>query len=184
LLDTVLASGCLAIRGQTVDLGELQLIGAPPGADGVRFLLAPRGYVLDSILAKAAVAAGTELRERVTVDDVLFDDHRVAEIRGHARGAAEVTEHTPIVIGADGHHSTVTKAVGAPKLEDRGTRCCGYYSYFSGVPTEHLERYSRAGRFLVAIPTNDELTVVLIEWPRDEFHGVRADIEGSFRKAL
>ena len=184
LLDAVLETNCPPIRAQTVDLGDGPLSGAPPGTDGVRFLLAPRRYLLDTILVEAAVAAGAELREHFTVDDVLFEDGRVTGIRGRARGGVEVTERARIVIGADGRNSTLARAVDAPAEIDRGTLCCGYYSYFSGVPVEHLELYPRPGRFLAAIPTNDAAAAVLVEWPREEFHAVRADIEGSFFDAL
>jgi 2-polyprenyl-6-methoxyphenol hydroxylase-like FAD-dependent oxidoreductase len=36
----------------------------------------------------------------------------------------------------------------------------------------------------VAFPTNDNLVCNLIEWPKEDFPAVRADIEGQFLKAL
>jgi flavin-dependent dehydrogenase len=184
LLDAVLASNCPAINTQQIDFGPLTLVGASPGVDGVRYLVAPRRYVLDDILVKAAVETGAELRENFTVDDVLVEDGVVAGIRGRSRGGETVTERARIVIGADGRHSTIAKAVGAETVVDRGTFCCGYYSYFSGVPCERIELYLRPNRFIIAFPTNHDLTLVFTEWPRDEFHAFRADIEGNFHKTL
>ena len=184
LLDAVLASNCPPIYGQRLDLGPFTLEGAPPGIDDVDFIIAPRRYVLDTILVEAAVAAGAELREHFTVDELLFEDGRVTGIRGHARGGASVTERARIVIGADGRRSFVAQAVGAPVTIDRGTLCCGYYSYFSDVPCEQVELYPRPGRSTIAFPTNDGLTVILVEWPRAEFHAFRADIETNFLKTL
>jgi 2-polyprenyl-6-methoxyphenol hydroxylase-like FAD-dependent oxidoreductase len=184
LLDTVLATNCPPIHSQTLDLGELRLSGSPPGSGDIRFLVAPRRYLLDTILVEAATAAGAELRERFTVDEVLFEDGRATGIRGHAQGGVGVTEHARIVIGADGRNSTVAKAVGARTTIDRGPLCCGYYSYFSDAPSDQLELYPRTGRFMAVIPTNDDLTAVLVEWPREEFQAVRSDIEGNFFESL
>ena len=184
LLDAVLASNCPPIHALQLDLGPFALTGAVSGIDPDRFILAPRRYVLDTLLVEAAVAAGAELREHFTVEEVLFEDGRVAGIRGHERSGATVTERARIVIGADGRHSTIAKAVGAPTVVDRGTFCCGYYSYFSGVPVEQVELYPRPGRFAITFPTNDGLAVVFALWPREEFHAVRADIEGSFFETL
>lgn len=36
----------------------------------------------------------------------------------------------------------------------------------------------------MAFPTNDGLVCTFCEWPREEFHSVRADIEGHFLKKL
>jgi 2-polyprenyl-6-methoxyphenol hydroxylase-like FAD-dependent oxidoreductase len=126
LLDTVLASNCPPFRTQLLDLGPFALRGAAPGIGGVDFILAPRRTVLDAILVQAAVVAGAEFRERFTVDELVFDDGQVVGIRGHTHGGASVTEYARIVIGADGRHSAVAKAVDAPMTVDRGALCCGY----------------------------------------------------------
>lgn len=184
LLDAVLASNCPPIPAQQLDFGPLVLKGTSPGVDGVRFLVAPRRYVLDEILVRAAVDAGAELREDFTVDDVVVEDGVVVGVRGHGRGGARITERARIVVGADGRHSTIAKAVGAQTTVDRGTFCCAYYSYFSGLDVENVELYLRPNRFAIVFPTNDDKAVVMVEWPRDEFHAFRADIEGNFYATL
>ena len=184
LLDSVLASNCPPIHTQQIDFGPFALTGSSPGIDGVQLLVAPRRRVLDTLLVEAAVAAGAELREHFTVDEVLFEDGVVTGIRGHERGGREVTEHARIVIGADGRHSTVARAVDASTVVDRGTFCCCYYSYFSGMARDQITLYPRPGRFMIDFPTNDGLTVVLVEWPREKFHAFREDIEGNFLKTL
>lgn len=184
LLDAVLASNCPPIPAQQLDFGPLVLKGTSPGVDGVRFLVAPRRYVLDEILVRAAVDAGAELREDFTVDDVAVEDGVVVGVRGHGRGGARITERARIVVGADGRHSTIAKAVGAQTTVDRGAFCCAYYSYFSGLDAENVELYLRPNRFAIVFPTNDDKAVVMVEWPRDEFHAFRADIEGNFYATL
>jgi 2-polyprenyl-6-methoxyphenol hydroxylase-like FAD-dependent oxidoreductase len=84
------------------------------------------------------------------------------------------------VIGADGLHSTVAEAVDAPSYDTKPSLTCMYYSYWSGVPMDEALMCSRPGRMVIAFPTNDHLTLVVILWPRAEFHSVRSDIEGQF----
>jgi 2-polyprenyl-6-methoxyphenol hydroxylase-like FAD-dependent oxidoreductase len=184
LLDQVLASNCPPFRTHMLDVGPFTLTGTPAGVGEVDFLLAPRRRILDALLVEAAVVAGAEVRERFTVEGLVIDDGRVTGVRGHVPGGATVTEHATIVIGADGRHSQVAKAVNAPYIVDRGAFCCGYYSYFSDVPCDSIELYPRPGRMLVAFPTNDNATLVFVLWPRDEFQTVRADIEGHFMRSL
>jgi flavin-dependent dehydrogenase len=184
LLDRVATSGCPPIRNYSVDLGDFPLTGTPAPVDGVAEHYAPRRTVLDALLVEAAVAAGVELRTGFTVQDLVWDGERVTGIRGQARGGRVVTEAARIVIGADGMHSVVARAVDAPVYQAEPSLACYYYSYWSGVPVAGLEVYWRAGRLLMPFLTNDGLTCIPIAWPHRAFQEVRADIERHFRAAL
>jgi 2-polyprenyl-6-methoxyphenol hydroxylase-like FAD-dependent oxidoreductase len=87
------------------------------------------------------------------------------------------------VIGADGMHSVLARAVGAPTYNERPPLACYYYSYFSGMPPV-TALYPRAGYTAVTFPTNDGLTVVVVGWPHARFHEVRADIQRHFYAGL
>src|SRR5215208_7853540 len=95
-----------------------------------------------------------------------------------------VAEHARVVVGADGARSFVARSVQAPAYDTRPGRTVCYYSYWSGIPTDGVEMYARAGRFLFALPTNDGLTLVGAVWPVSEFESVRADLEGSLLGTL
>src|SRR5512132_276313 len=112
LLDRLVATGCPPIDTYTFDFGPLTLSGSPRPIDGVSVAYCPRRTVLDKLLVDAAVEAGAELREGFTVEEVLTSGGAVTGIRGHGRNGASVTERARIVIGADGRHSLVAKAVG------------------------------------------------------------------------
>lgn len=184
LLDTVIASGCPPVREQRLDVGPFTLVGTPPPIDGIDAAYAPRRTILDQILVEAAAAAGVEVRERFSVQELITDDDRVTGIRGHTVGGATVTEHARIVIGADGLHSLVARSVEAPIYNATPALACAYYSYWSDVPVDGAALYPRPERMIITAPTNDGQTIVISYWPRSAFHEVRADIEGHFKNAL
>jgi flavin-dependent dehydrogenase len=183
LLDQVRNSNCPPARQLSFDIGPFALVGTPPAAEGITEAYAPRRAVLDQILVDAAIAAGAELRERFTVDELLSDEGRVTGIRGRV-GGATLTERARIVIGADGLHSLVARRVQAPAYYAHPARTCAYYTYWNDVPLSGAELYPRPGRMIIAGPTNDGQAIVIVYWPRNQFRRVRADIEGSFLEAL
>jgi 2-polyprenyl-6-methoxyphenol hydroxylase-like FAD-dependent oxidoreductase len=184
LLDRVVATGCPAIHTYAFDFGPFTLTGSP-GADRSEVAYAPRRTVLDKILVDAASAAGVEVREAFTVEDLLRDGDRVAGIRGHGRGGATVAERAPVVVGADGLHSLVARAVAAERYREKAPLLVAYYAYWSGLPMEgRFEVYTRPYRAFGAWPTNDGLTLVIAGWPYAEFEANKADIEGNFQAVI
>ena len=167
----------LLVRLRTAD--DLRIAATDRG-DRPRLL--PRRTVLDQLLVDAAVEAGAELREAFTVDEILADDGTVTGIRGHAKGGATVTERAGVVIGADGKHSLVAKAVKPEQYHERRSHLAMYYAYWSGLPTAGFDTTIRAEhrRGWAAVSTHDDLTVVPFGWPVEEFKQNRKDIEGNF----
>jgi 2-polyprenyl-6-methoxyphenol hydroxylase-like FAD-dependent oxidoreductase len=184
LLDRIIATGCPAIHTYAFDFGPFTLTGAP-GTDRRDVAYAPRRTVLDKILVDAASAAGAEVREGFTVEEVVCDGTRVAGIRGRGRGGATVTERARVVVGADGLHSLVARAVDAERYREKAPLLTAYYSYWSGLPMGgRFEVYSRPYRAFAAWPTNDDLTLIIGGWPYAEFESNKADIEGNVLKVI
>jgi 2-polyprenyl-6-methoxyphenol hydroxylase-like FAD-dependent oxidoreductase len=185
LLDRLMATGCPPMTTYTFDFGPVTISGSLRPADGVvSTAYCPRRTVLDYLLVEAAVAAGVELRERFRVDEVLTENGRATGIRGHGAGGATVTEQAQVVIGADGRHSVVAKAVQAPRYHERPTIAVGYYAYWSGLPTEGFQAYVRPSRGFAAAETHDGLTMVVMNWPAAGFDANRRDIEGTFARGF
>lgn len=182
LLEDLEATGCPPIETYSFDFGPLTISGSPQPVDGIDHAYCPRRTVLDQLLVDAAVEAGAELREGFTVDELLDDDGTVTGIRGHARGGAAATERAPVVIGADGRHSLVAKAVGAEAYDERPSHLAMYYAYWSDLPAEGFDTTIRTEhrRGWAAAKTHDELTVVPFGWPVEEFKANRGDVEGNF----
>jgi flavin-dependent dehydrogenase len=180
LLDRLIATGCPPSRSLVFDVGAFALAGAPPPSDGVAEGYAPRRTVLDSLLMEAAAEAGAELRTGFPVDELVFENGAVVGIR-----SGTTVERARVVIGADGRNSFVARAVQAPEYDTRPGLACAYYTYWGGVEGGDVELYPREGRMVMGgARTNDGLNIVIVFWPRDEFHAVRADVERSFHDAL
>lgn len=144
----------------------------------------PRRTVLDALLLDAAKKAGAEVREGFSVSEVLVEDGRVVGVRGRGADGVEVEEHARVVVGADGKHSRVARAVEAEEYATVPARTCGYYAYFSGTGIAETVLAQSEGQCVLAFPTHDQLTCVAVQWPVAEFATVRADIEGRFALAL
>jgi 2-polyprenyl-6-methoxyphenol hydroxylase-like FAD-dependent oxidoreductase len=171
-------------RRMSFDVGPFALRGAVLDANAGRGGFCPRRKVLDSLLLNAAAASGAETREAFTVESLLFEGDTVVGIRGRGRGGSAVEERARIVVGADGVHSFVAKQVRAPEYDPRPIIACGYYSYFSNVAQTDIELYVREHRAFGAVPTNDGLHLVMVNWPTGEFAAVRSDVEGYVQRAL
>jgi 2-polyprenyl-6-methoxyphenol hydroxylase-like FAD-dependent oxidoreductase len=183
LLERLVATGCPPIDTYAFDFGPFTISGAP-GTEEAPVAYGPRRTVLDSLLVEAASQAGAEVREGFTVEEVVIDDGRVTGIRGRGDGQA-VTEHAKVVIGADGRHSLVVRAVGPEQYHQKPQLLCGYYTYWSGLPMDgRFETYIRPDRGFAAWPTNDDLTLVIGGWPFAEFEANKRDIEGNYLKML
>ncbi len=184
LLDRLVATGCPAIHTYAFDMGPFVIAGAP-GTEAEPVSYAPRRTVLDKLLVDAASESGAEVREGFAVEEVLIQDGRVTGIRGRGEGGRSVTEHAQVVVGADGLHSLVARAVGPEPYNERPPLMAGYYTYWSGLPMDgRFEAYDRGDRNWAAWPTHDGMTLVIVGWPAAQFDANKRDIEGNYLAAL
>jgi flavin-dependent dehydrogenase len=186
VLERLEASGCPTIDSYSFDFGPVTIAGSPRPIDGIAHGYCPRRTILDQILVDAAAEAGVEVREAFAVDEVLAHDGTVTGVRGHAKGAQAVTERAPVVVGADGRHSVVAKAVRPQEYNDRRSHLAMYYAYWSDLPVAGFNTFIRTEdrRGWAAARTHDGLTVLPFGWPVEEFRANRSDIEGNFLAAL
>jgi len=174
LLDAVLASGAPAIRQVT-----FHALGEPVSRTikhkaGVGFLVAPRRYVLDTILAAAAGRVGADVRHGVTVTGVQRDRRgRVAGVYGHDRGGAPIEIGARYVIGADGLHSRVAHSVGAAINEARPAGGAIQYAYYAGIRWTGMEFFVAERSFAGVFPTHHGQACIWVCTPAADARAVR-----------
>jgi flavin-dependent dehydrogenase len=184
LLDRLTATGCPPVHTYTFDFGPVTITGSP-GTPASPVAYAPRRTVLDKLLVDAAARAGVEVRENFSVDEVVVEDDRVVGIRGRHRGGARNTERARVVVGADGIHSAVARAVDAPRYREKPALLCGYYAYWSELPMHgRFDTVVRPNRGFAAVATNDDLTLVISGWPYGELAANKADLDGSYLRSF
>ena len=157
LFDSVLATNVTNPKSFGLRIGEMELGDAIPVADDAPGTTSPRRTVLDKLLVDAAQEEGAELREGITVKELITEDGRVVGIRGHDGDNRPIEERAAIVIGADGVHSFVAKTVGADEYDTRPSRGSGAYAYWSGTSLDLPNLAFSTGHFGFSFPTNDGL---------------------------
>ena len=158
LLDDVLDSGAPPVRSvlfRRYDEGAPEPLRLPvKDKAGVDMMLAPRRYVLDAILADAAVRAGATLLTGTTVTDVVRDGRRVTGVLARTPDGTYRQLTARLVIGADGVRSRMASLFGAPvraAYEPSGT--C-HYTYVGGVDWDGFEFHLGPEAFAGVFPTH------------------------------
>jgi len=187
LADQLAASGCPPIHRYRYDFGPFAIAGAPlPDPSGVAVAYSPRRTVLDKMLVDAAAKAGVEVRENVSVQELIIEDGQVAGLRGREtrNGRTVMSERASLLVGADGRHSMVAEAVRSGRYRERPAGNIAYYAYWSGLPASEFHVHLTPGRAVGMMPTHDGLTMVLVAAQIADMSDFRADIEGNYLAEL
>jgi flavin-dependent dehydrogenase len=174
LLQRVLDSGAPAIRQVTFTTPDASVTRPIKDKAGVDLLLAPRRYILDTIVAEASAEAGVDVRLGVTVTGVRLDDAgRATGVYGHDRTGAPMEVEARFVVGADGLGSRVARSVGAEVTEDRGDTGAAQYAYYTGLPWSGIELIVAERALTGVFPTHDGQACIWICSPSADAHEAR-----------
>jgi flavin-dependent dehydrogenase len=169
LLEEVLDSGAPAIRQATFNAAGESVTRTIKHKAGVDLVVAPRRYVLDTILASAAQRAGAQLRPGVTVTGLRRDRRgRVAGVSG-----PPIELGARWVVGADGLRSRVARQVGAAITQLRPTGGAAQYAYYAGIPWTGLEFFVAPRSFAGVFPTHHGQACIWVCTPAADAHAVR-----------
>jgi flavin-dependent dehydrogenase len=174
LLNDVLDSGTPAIRQVTFNAAGASVTRTIKDKAGVDFLVAPRRYVLDTILATAAEHAGAEVRSGVTVTGLQRDGRgRVVGVDGRDRSGAMVELGARFVVGADGLRSRVAELVGAAINEAGRAGGATQYAYYAGGRWVGFEFFVAERSFAGVFPTHDGQACIWVCTPSADAKAVR-----------
>jgi flavin-dependent dehydrogenase len=174
LLDEVLDSGAPAIRQVTFNAGGESVRQTIKHKAGVDLVVAPRRYVLDTLLATAAQRAGAQVRPGVTVTGLRRDGRgRVRGVSGHDRAGAPVELGARWVVGADGLRSRVARSVGAALTETGRAGGAAQYAYYEGVPWAGIEFFVAERFFAGVFPTHHGQACIFVCTPAADAGAVR-----------
>ncbi|HEV8165031.1 MAG TPA: FAD-dependent monooxygenase [Actinomycetota bacterium] len=174
LLDEVLASGTPAIRQVTFNAAGESTSRTIKDKAGVDLLVAPRRYVLDTLLATAAEHAGAKVHTGITVTGLQRDGRgRVVGVDGHDRASARIQIGARYVIGADGLRSRVAGLVGAVVNEAGQAGGAAQYTYYAGIPWSGIEFFVAERSFAGVFPTHDGQACIWVCNPAADARAVR-----------
>jgi flavin-dependent dehydrogenase len=156
LLDEIVHAGTPAVKRTTLRYGEDTAVITVKPSHGVDALYAPHPNVLDPLLLRAAREAGAEVRDDVSVDDLLTSNGRVVGVRAHTFDGTAVDLSAGLVIGADGVRSTVARLAGASYSRAGDHVAAMTYGYWSNLATDGFEWVFRPNACAGLIPTNDD----------------------------
>jgi 2-polyprenyl-6-methoxyphenol hydroxylase-like FAD-dependent oxidoreductase len=184
-LEKVRATGADCVRQIDFRQDEFEIRTAFPTRPGdTGGFMSVRRFVLDPILADAAVEAGAELMMATNVTGLVHRDGRVSGVRV-AAGGAERELSSRLVVGADGRNSTIAKLTGARKYHVVPSERFAYWGFFEGAdpgPNPAMVFHVWDGRVVIACPADGGLYQVILVPDNCFLPDFRADLEGAFRE--
>jgi len=162
-----------------IDLAREPEEGAPPA-----YVCAPRRTLLDAMLVDAARDAGATVLEGTRVVELRWDGGRVC---GFVATSEDGTTHevaARVVVGADGLHSMVSKAVGADVLFESPDTTCQVYAYWEGIDQDYMELGLRPGCAFGAFLCDQGQVLVSVSRPVSAWHDLWQGGDAAYRGVL
>jgi menaquinone-9 beta-reductase len=180
LLEKVLATGAPPLERGGFVLDDVHLDINP--AIAARFeapMLCVRRITLDSLLVDAAMEAGADVRTETAVTGLVTED-------GVVRGVQTKTGtiRAPLVVGADGPHSSVARFVGARDYHVTAPGRMFLWAYFEGAvaPEGHASLGKVGDLAFLSAPTDNDLFMVGLAPSMSFKDAYMADVERSFSR--
>jgi len=186
LLDEVLSSGPSIVRSTTFHYeDEVVRIPLKP-RDRMPGLMAPRRYVLDTILADAAEASGAERLYGVRLAELVWSGSgRVGGVVVEDTDGRTARIRADVVIGADGLSSTVARGVRSEAYRTGRNASGVVYGYYSGLAEDGYHWHFRPGSSVGVIPTHDDLHCVFTSVTAERFRSeIAGDVAAGFEEIL
>lgn len=194
-------AGCVAVLTRLGVLDEVLAWGSPPlvrehnygfvGDDSVSedppqdpgdagYCLSVRRAPLDDLLLRRARTAATvDVSQPASVVDLIYADDRVTGVRLREHDRVRDVK-ARLVVGADGRHSFVARAVDSVPVRIESPARTLYYQYVrgwqgpDGAPPDAAEFSLRGDELAYVFPSDSGLTCVAVSANKAEFAAFRA----------
>jgi len=184
VLDEVEALGAHRMEGMRVFApGGASYLADFHGAHGERAVGLTR-WKLDALLLDKARAAGVDVRERAHVREVLLERGRPVGVTATVGGAGE-TLRAPLLVGADGRASAVSRALGLD-VENRWLKRTGLVAHYRNVPglDRHGEMHVGPHGYAGLAPLEDGIANVAFVSASDAVKARPGTLEAYFEAGL
>lgn len=183
LIDRVIGAGTPPVRDITLGFGDDRISFRVRPEFGIDTLYAPRRYLLDDILGRAAREAGAEFLDHTTVASLITENGVVRGVRIRSdRQTSEVRARW--VVGADGHSSRVAEQAGGVWRRRHPATNTVHYAYFDGIDADRFWFQFTPGINAGLIPTNDGQCLVFAGRPARLRSRFTADPDREFSRLI
>jgi len=140
--------------------------------------------ILDARLVEAATASGAELRERITVEELLYDRDAVAGVVTRDAAGRRELIRAPLVIGADGLRSVVARRLG--RRRHGAPSRLAFVAHVADVPglAGMAEMHVGAAGYVGLNRIGPDLANVALVLPRARAAAARGGVERFFFETL
>jgi len=147
-----------------------------------------RRFKLDRWLQEAAIAAGVEIRDRCRVVELLRSQDRVSGVVVETPGRREAIS-APLVVGADGQHSSVAELAGVEEYLGFDMTRGGYWFYWPAPPAWRNRDYQMllawtGDGLRYAFQTDDDLLLLVAAPPLAEARSWGRDYRSKYMQYL
>jgi flavin-dependent dehydrogenase len=185
LLDDVVAAGAHRLT-------EMRVHAPDGGRYAARFEQASAGrhalglsrYRLDALLLDAARNSGVTVMERAHVRNVVLRHGAAATVEASFEGT-DLRLHAPLIVGADGHHSCVTRSRGLDQSRRWPRRVGRVAHYRQGTGYDHGgDLYVTSDGYAGLAPLEDGLTNIAVVVPESSVKQRAGSIDALFEGRL
>ncbi|USK62344.1 NAD(P)/FAD-dependent oxidoreductase [Peribacillus asahii] len=191
VMDELLKTNVTPVNTIKFQFEDAVIEGAIPEVDGEDTGYCIRRTHLDYILLQHAKSQESiTVIEGFRVTDVIHNDETVIGLRGQDRFNRKQEYRASLVVGADGRNSTIRKLVNSKlKMSSPSTAAIyfGYFSEFQHDSVPKFEVYKRNDKVAILFPTNDDVYVVVGNFPLENkslMASFKEEPENSLRELL
>ncbi|MBA2347099.1 MAG: FAD-dependent monooxygenase, partial [Solirubrobacterales bacterium] len=158
--------------------------------DGIDYGICLPRPASDMAMVETAREAGAEIREKASLEEVLWSDGRVSGAVVRERDGTRVRIDCKLLVGADGRRSSVARHVGAerPYRGSRNERGCAFWYMddpkVGTVWRERLIQLRSGDTHALIFPTPDGRVLCLFMGPAVDIPAFRKDPEGMWERML